>query len=110
MPARIAAASITGYPPPGWALHLLPPTPPDAEAAFESADYVALPAGSFEQHSYHLPLATDSIEAEHLADELARTPPPIGVDLLFFDGEDYGREGDLQHYLLGSRRFVQDFP
>jgi hypothetical protein len=45
-----------------------------------------------------------------LADELAREAPPIGVDLIFFDGEDYGREGDLPNYLLGSRRFVQDFP
>lgn len=35
---------------------------------------------------------------------------PIGVDLLFFDGEDYGREGDPDHYLIGSRRFVVDHP
>jgi hypothetical protein len=33
--------------------------------------------------------------------------PGIGVDLVFFDGEDYGRESDLQHYLLGSKYFVQ---
>lgn len=45
-----------------------------------------------------------------LADHLAEVPPEIGVDLLFFDGEDYGREGDSRHYLLGSRRFVQDHP
>jgi len=45
-----------------------------------------------------------------LADALAGDPPPIGVDLIFFDGEDYGKEGDLEHYLIGSRRFVQDFP
>ena len=45
-----------------------------------------------------------------LADELAREAPAIGVDLIFFDGEDYGVEGDLDNYLLGSRRFVQDFP
>jgi hypothetical protein len=45
-----------------------------------------------------------------LADELAREAPPIGVDLIFFDGEDYGREGDLANYLIGSRRFVTDFP
>lgn len=39
--------------------------------------------------------------------ELARLfrdqPPPIGVDLVLFDGEDYGREGDLENYFLGSR-------
>jgi hypothetical protein len=45
-----------------------------------------------------------------LADELAENPPPIGVDLILFDGEDYGVEGDLDNYLLGSRRFVEDFP
>ena len=43
-----------------------------------------------------------------LADVLADDPPPVGVDLLFFDGEDWGEEGDPQYYLLGSRRFVQD--
>lgn len=34
-----------------------------------------------------------------------RTPPHVGVDLVFFDGEDYGREGDLEFYLLGSKYF-----
>jgi len=32
--------------------------------------------------------------------------PGFGVDLVFFDGEDYGREGDLEFYLLGSQYFV----
>ncbi len=34
----------------------------------------------------------------------------IGVDLLFFDGEDYGKEGDPQHYLLGSKQYVRVHP
>ena len=38
---------------------------------------------------------------------LASWDPGVGVDLVFFDGEDYGREGDLDHYLLGSRHFVR---
>ncbi|HTR81546.1 MAG TPA: M28 family peptidase [Bacteroidota bacterium] len=42
--------------------------------------------------------------------ELARlmkhTPPPIGVDILFVDGEDYGKEHDLDRYFLGSRHFM----
>ena len=42
-----------------------------------------------------------------LARQLHKVPPPLGVDLIFFDGEDYGREGDLQHYFLGSRYYVQ---
>jgi hypothetical protein len=45
-----------------------------------------------------------------LADVLSENPPPIGVDLLFFDAEDWGKEGDPQYYLVGSRRFVRDFP
>jgi len=42
----------------------------------------------------------------HLAELLAATPPPRGVDLIFFDGEDYGREGDLAGYCLGSRHLA----
>jgi Zn-dependent M28 family amino/carboxypeptidase len=33
-------------------------------------------------------------------------PKGLGVDLVFFDGEDYGRSGDTQHYLLGSKHFA----
>lgn len=46
--------------------------------------------------------------------ELARifrdNPPPIGVDIVLFDGEDYGREGDLANYFLGSRYWAQNPP
>lgn len=35
-----------------------------------------------------------------------RAPADHGVDIVLFDGEDYGREGDLEHYLLGSKHFV----
>lgn len=41
----------------------------------------------------------------HLADVMKAVPPPIGVDIVLFDGEDYGMEGDLSNYLLGSRFF-----
>jgi len=37
-----------------------------------------------------------------------RTPREIGVDLVFFDGEDYGREGDLDNYLIGSQYFASN--
>ncbi|MGA9116359.1 MAG: M28 family peptidase [Bacteroidota bacterium] len=33
--------------------------------------------------------------------------PPCGVDIVLFDGEDYGREGDLDLYLLGSRHYAR---
>lgn len=46
--------------------------------------------------------------------ELARifkeNPPPIGVDIVLFDGEDYGREGDLSNYFLGSRYWANNPP
>ncbi len=29
--------------------------------------------------------------------------PQIGVDIVLFDGEDYGKEGDMGQYFLGSR-------
>ncbi len=39
---------------------------------------------------------------------LPRRNPPVGVDIVLFDGEDYGREGELDNYCLGSRYFVQN--
>lgn len=46
--------------------------------------------------------------------ELARVfrdnPPPIGVDLVLFDGEDYGREGDNSKYFLGSMYWSNNPP
>lgn len=42
----------------------------------------------------------------HLAELMATSPPSIGVDLIFFDGEDYGPSGRLDQYLLGSAYFA----
>lgn len=43
--------------------------------------------------------------------EMARlfhqSPPPIGVDLLLVDGEDYGKDDDLERFSLGTRHFVE---
>jgi glutaminyl-peptide cyclotransferase len=33
---------------------------------------------------------------------------PLGIDLVLFDGEDYGYEGDLDMYFLGSRYFMKN--
>lgn len=41
-----------------------------------------------------------------VADVLARTPPALGVDLLFVDGEDYGDFGQNKDVLLGSRHYA----
>jgi Zn-dependent M28 family amino/carboxypeptidase len=45
-----------------------------------------------------------------LASMFKSQQPPIGVDLVFFDGEDYGVEGDTPNYLLGSRYFARTKP
>lgn len=46
-----------------------------------------------------------------VADQLKRTPPSLGVDLLFVDGEDFGSfEGDAPDNLIGSRYFAQHLP
>ncbi|MDG5765840.1 M28 family peptidase [Balneolales bacterium ANBcel1] len=46
--------------------------------------------------------------------ELARLfrdhPPPVGVDIILFDGEDYGHEGDLDYYFLGARHWAANPP
>lgn len=35
--------------------------------------------------------------------------PSIGVDIVLFDGEDFGEQGDLAKYFLGSRYFSKNF-
>jgi glutaminyl-peptide cyclotransferase len=42
-----------------------------------------------------------------LATLLKQAPPPVGVDILLVDGEDYGKESDHAMYLLGSRHFAR---
>jgi glutaminyl-peptide cyclotransferase len=61
----------------------------------------------------HLPIigANDGASGTAVLLELSRLfhdqPPPVGVDIILFDGEDYGREGDLPRYLLGSRHYAR---
>jgi len=43
-----------------------------------------------------------------LARLFAEAPPPMGVDLLFTDGEDYGPE--VEDMLLGARRYASRLP
>ena len=46
-----------------------------------------------------------------MADVLKRTPPGVGVDLLFVDGEDYGNfETEKADVLMGSRYYAQHLP
>lgn len=47
-----------------------------------------------------------------VADALKKTPPSVGVDFLFVDGEDYGSFDDpqLRDVLIGSRYFADHLP
>lgn len=45
-----------------------------------------------------------------IARALKNNPPPVGVDIIFWDGEDYGREGDLNNYFLGSKYWAATKP
>ncbi len=61
-----------------------------------------------------MPGANDGASGVAVLLEVARamkhTPPPVGVDILFVDGEDYGKEGDQSMYLLGTQYFAQHLP
>lgn len=45
-----------------------------------------------------------------LANVFSETDVPIGVDIILFDGEDYGEPSDLQNYFLGSRYWGNNPP
>jgi glutaminyl-peptide cyclotransferase len=45
-----------------------------------------------------------------LARTMKQTPPPIGVDILLVDGEDYGKSSDLDKYFLGAKYFAKNRP
>jgi glutaminyl-peptide cyclotransferase len=42
-----------------------------------------------------------------LAAVMKQSPPPIPVQIVFFDGEDQAKEGNESGYLLGSREYVR---
>ncbi|MFQ6617964.1 MAG: M28 family peptidase, partial [Fidelibacterota bacterium] len=43
-----------------------------------------------------------------LANIMNQHPPPKGVDIVLFDGEDMGRRGDLDSYCIGSKYFAEN--
>lgn len=45
-----------------------------------------------------------------LARMMSRELPEIGVDIVLFDGEDYGKKGSLDKYFLGSRYWANNPP
>jgi|JI8StandDraft_1071087.scaffolds.fasta_scaffold04809_9 glutaminyl-peptide cyclotransferase len=45
-----------------------------------------------------------------IAHKLREKTPAIGIDIVLFDGEDYGYEHDLSNYFIGSRHFAGNLP
>ncbi len=60
-----------------------------------------------------IPGANDGASGVAVLLEMARVlhkqRPDIGVDLILFDGEDYGPEGHLDQYFLGSRYYARHY-
>lgn len=59
---------------------------PEAKKAADDGRVVIVPCGSIEEHGNHLPLSTDSLQAEHIALEVARktgslVAPPLRYGL-----------------------------
>jgi glutaminyl-peptide cyclotransferase len=61
-----------------------------------------------------VPGANDGASGAAVLLEIARamksSPPPVGVDLALFDGEDGGRQGDNSTWCVGSRYFAANRP
>ncbi len=41
-----------------------------------------------------------------VAELMRRRPPPLGVDLVFFDGEDQGSQGDMASWCRGAQHYA----
>lgn len=61
-------------------------------------------------HNKPIPAANDGASGVGVLLEIARLIPQLnlnyGVDIIFFDGEDYGGKNDLENYCLGSQYFA----
>lgn len=68
---------------------------PEAEKYLENMDVAILPVGAIEQHGPHLPLDTDSFDAEYLARQVAAAcskPRPLVMPLIPY-GVSYHHDG-----------------
>ena len=66
------------------------------------------------RHRDPVPGANDGGSGVAVCLELARimgeSPPPFGVDLVLFDGEDQGRPSHPEEFLMGSKWYVRQAP
>jgi creatinine amidohydrolase len=70
----------------------------EAGEAIAEADFAALPCGSIEQHSLHLPLSVDSIRAEELTHDLAERAPDHDLSVLTLPTLAYGYSEHHMNY------------
>ena len=59
----------------------------EAELRFQETDIAILPVGAIEQHGPHLPLDTDSFDAQYLAEKVAQacsSPKPLVLPSIFY--------------------------
>ncbi len=86
---------------------------PEAKRRFKEVDVALLPVGAIEQHGPHLPLDTDSFDAEYLAHEVASrcsSPRPIVLPLIPY-GVSYHHDDFSGTISIGNEtlaRFVHE--
>ncbi len=86
---------------------------PEAEKKFSEVDVALLPVGAIEQHGPHLPLDTDSFDADYLARAVAQNcsdPKPIVLPLIPY-GVSYHHDEFSGTISVGNEtlsRFVYD--
>ena len=70
------------------------------------ADYASTPERALEPIDGANDGASGVAVLMELAHMLVDKPPKVNVDLVLVDGEDWGKSGDFDYYLLGSRHFA----
>lgn len=69
---------------------------------------------NYANYNKGVPAANDGGSGVAVLLELARVfhkqRPEVGIDLVFFDGEDIGYKTDGEMFCIGSRYFAQNFP
>jgi len=92
--------------------------PKAAKRIFLCAHWDCRPRGEQDKNpdkrNLPIPGANDGASGVGVLLEIARilksNPVDYGIDIVLFDGEDYGREGDLNNYFLGSKYFASQKP
>jgi hypothetical protein len=90
--------------------------PHDSDRIMLCAHWDTRPRADQDSNNSNQPIlgADDGASGVAILLELARLfheqAPPVGVDIILFDGEDYGREQDTDQYFLGSKYWAEHPP